>query len=158
MKALIVYHTKTGHTREAAGDIARGLSDSGVECVVKPASEATGGGLDEYDIVLAGTPTYGNRMYKKPAKSVEEFLASLAPRALEGKTAGAFAVNAGFGADKLVAAMEKDLERLGASVVEGGPAVRAGAPLSLWKGPDAGEADRKSCEEFGRRVAAAAAG
>ena len=158
MKALIVYHTKTGHTRDAADDVARGLAARGVECDVKPAAEATGAGMGGYDVVLVGTPTYGQRRYQKPAKSVERFLASLGPRGLEGKTAGAFAVNAGYGADKLIAAMESDLERLGAKVVTGGPAVKAGAPLSLWKGPDASAADAGRCEDFGRRVAAAAGG
>lgn len=158
MKALIVYHTRTGHTRDAADDIARGLTDGGVECVVKPAAEAAGEGAGSYDIVLFGTPTYGQRMYHKPAKSVEGFLESLGPRGLEGKTAGAFAVNAGYGAEKLVKSIESQLESMGARVVEGGPAVRAGAPLSLWKGPDAGAADRSACEEYGKRVATAARG
>jgi len=38
-------------------------------------------------------------------------------------------------------AIEKRLASLGAKVVSPGPAVRAGAPLSLWQGPDAAAAD-----------------
>jgi len=31
--------------------------------------------------------------------------------------------------------------------------VKAGVPLSLWKGPNASESDVKECEEFGKKVA-----
>jgi hypothetical protein len=80
----------------------------------------------------------------------------LKPGALAGKYAGAFSVNAAMGAGKIVAATEKVLSGLGATVVVGGPAIKAGALLSLWKGPDASPDDVKKCEEFGARVAEAA--
>lgn len=156
MKALIVYHTKTGHTHQAAQDIARGLSGGGVECDIKTGGEVASWGRDEvapYDIVLVGTPTYGNRRYQLPAKPVERFMNALSPGGLEGKTAGAFTAYAGYGGEKLIGAVESSLEGLGATVAKGGPAVKAGAPLSLWKGPDAKPDDVKKCEEFGRRLA-----
>jgi flavodoxin len=157
MKALIVYHSKTGHTRHAADDIARGLKSEGVETdVVKagevPAKNAVGG----YDIVLFGTPTYGNRRYNLPARPVDDLLKSLGPDGLSGKTVGVFTAFAGYGGGKLVGNIEKSLSSLGGKVVGGGPAVKAGAPLSLWKGPDAKPADVAACEEFGRKVARAA--
>ncbi|MBU1671396.1 MAG: flavodoxin domain-containing protein [Actinobacteria bacterium] len=154
MNALIVYHSKTGHTRQAADDIARGLVSEGVEADVKAADGLSGkGALDGYDIVLFGTPTYGNRRYNLPAKPVDDLMKSLAPGGLEGKTVGAFTVFAGYGGGKLVTNMEGSLAGLGGKVVGGGPAVKAGAPLSLWKGPDAKPADTTACEEFGRKVA-----
>jgi hypothetical protein len=93
---------------------------------------------------VVGSPTYGNTRYKAAAKPVEKFLDSLAPGSLEGKTAGAFSVNAAVGGAKIVEAIEKRLADLGAGVVAGGPVHKAGAPLSLWKGP-----------AFGRRLAGA---
>lgn len=159
MKALVIYHTKTGHTLKAAEDIARGISKSGIECVIKAASSLTGSGksdLDEFDIVIFGTPTYGNRLYRLPARPVEKFLDSLSPHGLEGKACGAFAVNAGMGGSKLVRNMEKRLLQLGGRVVTDGPVITAGVPLSLWKGPEASPEDIKKCEEYGQRVASEA--
>ena len=40
MKALIIYHSKTGHTKAAADDIARGLEEKGVEVTVEEAAKA----------------------------------------------------------------------------------------------------------------------
>ncbi len=157
MKALIVFHSKTGHTSQAAEDIARGLESEGVEVDIRRGAQAKSFDLADYKILLIGTPTYGHRMYKKPAAPVSEFLEGLKAGDLDGKTCGAFSVNAAFGADKLVAALEGWLLQLGGKVVAPGPAIKAGAPLSLYKGPDASPAAVKECEEYGRRVAAAAA-
>ena len=160
MKALIVYHSRTGHTAQAAGDIARGLQSGGAEVSVLETGE-----LDEraarpadFDVVVLGTPVYGYRLYRLPARSVADWLASVGPAGLEGRTCGAFAVNAAWGGGLLVAAMERSLARKGGIVLAGGPVVRAGAPFSLWKGPDASAEDVRKCEDFGRRLAASRPG
>jgi flavodoxin len=155
LKALIIYHSKTGHTRAAADDIARGLKEKGVEVTIQEAAKAAPTAVSGFDILLAGSPTYGNTRYKAAAKPVDRFLGSIAPMGLKGMKAGAFSVMAGYGGDKIVAAVEGKLEELGADVLSGGPAVKAGAPLSLWKGPDAGAADVERCVEFGRKLASA---
>jgi flavodoxin len=153
MKALIVYHSKTGHTRQAAEDIARGLEATGVECVIRDAAQGTAGPVEEFDIVLVGSPTYGNRGYHKPARPVERFLDAMSPSGLEGKVCAAFTVHAAMGGGSVLSGMEEMLAERGGRVVSGGPVVKAGAPLSLWKGPDASQADVQTCEEFGKRVA-----
>ncbi|MBN2169616.1 MAG: flavodoxin domain-containing protein [Actinobacteria bacterium] len=156
MKALIVYHTKTGHTKAAADDIARGLGEKGVEVTVEDAANADPAKVGEFDMLLVGSPTYGNTLYRSAAKPVEKFMDSMKPDTLSGHIAGAFSINGAMGAEKVVAAMEKKLSSFGAKVVSPGPAVKAGAPLSLWKGPDAGPEDVAKCEEFGRRLAGTA--
>jgi flavodoxin len=156
MRAMVVYQTKTGHTEQAANDIARGLESAGVQAVVEDARGMRGRDVEGYDILVIGTPTYGNRRYRRAAAKVESFVGSIEEGELEGTTCGAFAVNAGVGAAKLVNNLEKRLKEMGGDVVQGGPAVTAGAPLSLWKGPDASEEDVEKCEEFGRRLASAA--
>lgn len=153
MKALVVYYSKTGHTKQAGEDIARGLEDKGVETSVKAAQDTSGKDVKGYDILVVGTPTYGNRMYKRPAGKIEQFIASIPIDALKGKTAGAFTVNAAVGGAKVVAATERLLMAFGAKVVKEGPVVKAGAPLSMWKGPNASDADVKVCEDFGRKLA-----
>ena len=156
MKALIVYHSKTGHTQKAAEDIAKGLEESGTEVTVKPAVEVKPADVAGYDIFVAGTPTYATTMYKAPAKTVAKLLDSLRPDGLSGKYAGAFSAYAASGGEKVVSSTETRLSGLGATVVAGGPAVKAGAPLSLYQGPDASEADVAKCVEFGHRLAEAA--
>lgn len=156
MQALIAYYSRTGHTLESANDIGRGLEDAGVEVTVKQADQVEISDISAADIFIAGSPTYGSTRYKAPAKAVARLLDSLGPAALEGKRAGAFSVMAGYGAEKIVAALEARLAELGATVVSGGPAVKAGAPLSLWTGPIASREDVEKCEAFGRRVAEAA--
>ncbi len=156
MKALIVYHSKTGHTRQAAEDIAKGLESTGVECVVRDAAQAASEPVGLFDIVLVGSPTYGNRGYHKPARPVERFMDTLSPKGLEGKVCAAFTVHAAMGGASVLSGMEEMLAERGGRVVSGGPVVKAGAPLSLWKGPDASQADVQTCEEFGRRIAAQA--
>ncbi|MBU4194059.1 MAG: flavodoxin domain-containing protein [Actinobacteria bacterium] len=159
MKALIVYHTKTGHTEQAALDVARGLESCGVECAACAAANAKAAAdISEYEILAVGSPTYGNRRYRLPARQVSDFLDSLSSGKLEGKTCGVFTVNAGWGGEKLAGAMERALEVLGGHVVGKSPVVKAGAPLSLWKGPDASPSDVSKCEEFGKKLARVANG
>lgn len=153
MKALIVYHSKTGHTKQAAEDIAKGLEAEGVECVIREAAKGVTEPVQEFEIVLVGSPTYGNRGYHKPARQVERFLDSLSPRGLEGKVCAAFTVHAAMGGGSVVSGTEKMLADRGGKVISGGPVIKAGAPLSLWKGPNASQADVQKCEEFGKRAA-----
>ena len=156
MKALIIYHSKTGHTKAAADDIARGLKEKGVEVTIEEAGRADPAKAGEFDVLLVGSPTYATTRYKGAAKPVEKFMDAMKPDALSGRVAGAFSVNAATGAEKVVAAIEEKLGSFGAKVVKPGPAVKAGAPLSLWQGPDASAEDVEKCVEFGRRVAGAA--
>lgn len=156
MKALIAYYSRTGHTLESANDIARGLEGAGVEVTTRQADEIAASDVSECDIFVAGSPTYGSTFYKAPAKAVARLLKSLAPAGLEGKRAGAYSVMAAYGGDRIVAVLEAKLAELGATVVSGGPTVKAGAPLSLWTGPMAGREDVEKCEAFGRRLAESA--
>ena len=156
MKALIIYHSKTGHTKAAADDIARGLKEKAVEVTVEEAVKADPAKAGEFDILLVGSPTYGNTLYKAAAKPVEKFMGAMKPDALSGHVAGAFSVNASMGAEKIVAAIEEKLSSFGAKVVSPGPAVKAGTILSLRQGPDASAEDVEKCVEFGRHVAGTA--
>lgn len=159
MKALVVYHTRTGHTEQAALDIARGLEAEGVQYHLESAAELPDNptfNLDDYQIVLVGSPTYGHTGYRNPAKPVKRFLESIPANGLDGKTCGAFAVNAAMGGRSIVNVIEKALLKRRGRVVSGGPVVKAGAPLSLWKGPPASPDDVHRCEEYGKKVANAA--
>lgn len=152
LRALIIYYSKTGHTESAAKDIARGLTDEGAQVDIVPVAQFKPGTIRSYDVLVVGSPTYGNTRYRKAAPPVQKALDSLSPMALENRVAGAFTVHAGMGGEKVVTVMERQLAGLGAKVVTGGPVQKAGAPLSLWKGPDAKQPDVDEAVAFGRRL------
>jgi len=63
------------------------MKSEGAEPDVKTPGDLAGKkAVEGYDIVLFGTPTYGNRRYNMPAKQVESFIKSLEPDGLSGKT------------------------------------------------------------------------
>ncbi|MDI6874548.1 flavodoxin family protein [Candidatus Solincola sp.] len=148
-KALIIYHTKTGHTGEAAEAVARGLEAGKVTVTVKPVSEARPDELEEYSILAVGSPTRGAR----PARVVKKFIKGLDRKALKGKKATVFSAYAGFRGKATLRRLRRLLRRRGAKVVLRGVAVKAGAPLSLWKGPQVSPEDVARLEELGRSLA-----
>jgi len=80
MKALIVYHTKTGHTKDAADAIARGLKEKGVDPTIKTAASTSAIEVEDYDILLTGTPTYATTCTKGPPKRWRSFSIPSSPR------------------------------------------------------------------------------
>lgn len=149
MKALIVYHSVTGHTQKAGEDIARGLKEGNVEVVLKKVNEVSKSDIKDYDIIAIGSPTHGSR----PSGKIRKLLGSLENGALSQKKVAAFSAYAGMGGDKTVARIEELLRDKGATKIVNGVHVRAGAPLSLWKGRDASAEDVEKCVEVGRKLA-----
>jgi flavorubredoxin len=147
-KALVLYHTKTGHTASAADAVARGLESRKVNTTVKRISEADPGELSDYSMIAVGSPTRGAR----PARVVKKFLRGLDKKALKGKTATTFSSYSGFRGKATLRRMKKLLKRRKAKVLRG-VAFKAGAPLSLWKGPEASEEDVARLEELGKKLA-----
>jgi flavodoxin len=147
-KALVVYHTKTGHTASAAEAVARGLESRKVNTTVKRIAEVGPGELSEYSMIAVGSPTRG----AKPARVVKRFLKGLDKKALKGKTATTFSSYAAFRGKATLRRMKKLLKRKKAKVLPG-VAFKAGAPLSLWKGPEAEEKDVERLEALGRKLA-----
>lgn len=148
-KALVVYHSKTGHTAEAAEAVARGLEAGKVSATVKHVSEVRPSEMDEYSVLAVGSPTRGAR----PARVVKKFVKGLDRKALKGKKATVFSAYAGFRGKATLRRLRRLLRRRGAKVVLRGVAVKAGAPLSLWKGPQASPEDVARLEELGRKLA-----
>ncbi len=146
--ALVLYHSKTGHTADAAEAVARGLESRRVRATVKRVGEARPEELADYAVIAVGSPTRG----AKPARVVKRFLKKLDGKALKGKTATAFSAYAGFRGKATVRRIGRLLRRRKAKVLRG-VAVKAGAPLSLWKGPDIKEKDIRRLEDLGRRLA-----
>ena len=147
-QALVVYHTKTGHTASAAEAVARGLESRKVETTVKRVSEVDPSEISDYAMIAVGSPTRG----AKPARVVKKFLRGLDKKALKGKTATTFSSYAGWRGKATLRRMKKLLKRRKAKVLRG-VAFKAGAPLSLWKGPEASEKDVQRLAALGKQLA-----
>ena len=156
LKTIIIYYTKTGHTRDAAEDIAAGMEKNQVHPEIKNCQEIKYRDLADYDLILVGSPCHAGStapLFSGIARPLESFLKSIPKDFLQKKKAAAFSVNAGLGAKKTVESLEKLLKRAGAVVVYSpGPAVRAGAPLSLWRGPDYSSRDKDKLQRFGSEI------
>jgi flavorubredoxin len=148
-KALVLYHTKTGHTESAAEAVARGLESRKIQTSVKRVADVVPGELADYSMIAVGSPTHGGR----PARVVKKFLRGLDKKALKGKTATTFSSYWAIRGKATLRRMKRLLKRRKAKKVLRGVAFKAGAPLSLWKGKDAAEKDLARLEELGRKLA-----
>jgi multimeric flavodoxin WrbA len=154
MKVLFLYHTKTGHTLEAANATAEGIRSAGSEVDLVQAKDFDPGQLADYDALIVGSPCWFGSVAGGIARPVQEALDSLAPDALQGKTCGAISVGAFAGAGGTVAALGTALEGKGAGEFRPGPTARAGVPLSVVKGPSVSAADEDSFRAFGAEFVA----
>lgn len=158
MKALIVYHTITGHTKRAAEDIAEGLREGGVDSRLRSASEMTEWDVAGEQIIVVGSPCHAGSVAIRAGLSgpIRSALRRLTASSLAGKVGGAFSVNCAYGGHRTVRAIEKRLRGAGARVAEPGVIVKAGVPFSVVTGPLASEEARERLQEFGRALARAA--
>jgi flavodoxin len=160
MKALIIYHTNTGHTRRAADDVAKGLEAHGVNVTIQAARELPRWDVADQDIIVVGSPCHAGSVSIRAGVSgpILSALKKLNVGSLKGKIAGAFSVNSAYGGQKTVDAIEKRLQAAGARTPQQGVVIRAGVPLSLFKGPVASKKSRNQLREFGYVLACAANG
>jgi flavorubredoxin len=126
-KALIVYATRAGETKNIAELIAEGIRIGGAEAEVKNSTDIKDASdLDGYDAYVFGSATYHGSMLQIMKQML--FLAEKA--ALEGKTGGAFGAFgwSGEAPDRIYDTMEKIFKmdmvkgalRLKSSLLEGG--------------------------------------
>jgi flavodoxin len=155
-RALIVYYTKTGHTQQAGEDIADGVRQAGVEVDLKLVSEVQAEDLAGYDLIVLGSPCHAGSvrvLFSGIAGRVSAWLGSLPRKAFAGKAVAAFSVHSSLGGAATVQNLERLLSDMGGRVLIPGVAVKAGVPLSLWRGPDASAEDREKLRHFGRDLA-----
>ena len=149
-RILIVYFSKTGHTKrmaEVIGEAAR--EEKGVEVDVKPVAEVKPEDLLQYDGILLGSPVY----YGTMAAPLKELLDDSVRYhgQLEGKIGGAFASSGGPGGGNETTV----LDLIKALMIHG--MIVKGMPTGDHYGPIAvGMPDERSCGEcrnYGRMIA-----
>lgn len=154
MNVLILYHTKTGHTLEAANATAEGIRSAGSEVDLATAKEFDGGKLGNYDALIVGSPCWFGSVVGGIATPVQKALDGLASDALRGKRCGAISVGAFMGAKGTVSALGALLEQKGATEFRAGPTALAGVPLSVIKGPSVKAQDEERFRTFGAEFVA----
>ena len=150
MKVLILYHTKTGHTLEAANATAEGIRSAGSQADLVSAKNWNPTALANYDALIVGSPCWaGSVTSSGVATPITRALDSLAPGALQGKRCSGISVHSGMGAETTVRTIGEILAQKGAADYRPGPVARAGVPLSLWKGPSVSVEDEERFRAFG---------
>jgi NAD(P)H dehydrogenase (quinone) len=93
MKVLVMYHSKTGHTKELAEEIAKGVQEvEGVTCVMKTVSEISKDDFVASDGIIAGSPVYFGSMAAEMKAVFDKFVGIR--KQMEDKIGAAFSTSA----------------------------------------------------------------
>ncbi len=92
-KVLIVYDSRTGHTKTMALAVAKGAEKGGVEVTVKKVDETKPEDLLAADGIVMGSPVYFGQMTAKLKALIDESVKVFGK--LEGKVGAAFANSGG---------------------------------------------------------------
>jgi flavodoxin short chain len=139
-KVLISYWSGTGNTETMAQRIARGVTDSGGEAVLKPAIETTPDMVKEADAAAFGCPAMGAEALEED--EMEPFIKKLSAAELGGKVLGLFG-SYDWGDGEWMRDWVKRMKALGAAV--------DGEGLIIQLTPDEGALAK--CHELGKRLA-----
>jgi len=145
-KALILYASWTGNTKIVARSIAAGLKKKGVEAKVENIKKTILKEIKSHNILAIGSATHGG----KTLRSVKSLFEKIPKGALKGKIGVSFAVQAGWGGDKVIKEIKEYFLEKGIEKVEPGPIISAGIPFLPVRRPT--EDDLKKCERFGEKL------
>lgn len=59
MKSLLIYATNSGSTLEVSNNIVSAFAQKGLEIILKDAREVEPSELNDYDLIIFGSPTWG---------------------------------------------------------------------------------------------------
>jgi NAD(P)H dehydrogenase (quinone) len=92
MQVLILYYSKTGHTKRLAEEIAKGVGEvGGVACIVKSTADVTKDDFVASDGIIAGSPVYFGTMAAELKAVFDKFVG--VRRKMEDKIGAAFATS-----------------------------------------------------------------
>lgn len=148
-KGIVVYHSRSGNTKEMAEIIAGAMNDSGLTTECKSVGDVEPDTLPDYDAVVIGSPCY----YGQMAASIKQLIDDLVGRhgQLNGKVGAAFSssANVGGGSESTVLGIIEAMLIAG-MVIQGDPQGAHYGPLSIGR-PD--DRVRQQCQRRGQRVA-----
>jgi NAD(P)H dehydrogenase (quinone) len=92
MQVLIIYYSKSGHTKKLAEAIAKGVEGvEGVACVVKSVADVTKNDFAAADGIIAGSPVYFGSMAAELKAVFDKFIG--VRKKMEDKVGAAFATS-----------------------------------------------------------------
>lgn len=148
-KAIVIYYSRTGNTKEMAEIIAAAMNDSGLPTECKPVDKVKADDLLTFDAIVVGSPTYYGHM-AAPIKQLFDDTVRFHGK-LDGKVAAAFssAANIGGGNETTIIGIIEAMLIAG-MVVAGDPQGDHYGPVSIGK-PD--DRVRQQCTRRGQRIA-----
>ncbi len=148
-KAIVVYYSRSGNTKQMAEIIAKAMNEADVPTDCKSVSEVQAGDLLAYDAIVVGSPTYYGQMAGPIKQLFDDGVSSHGK--LDGKVGAAFssAANIGGGNETTIIGLIGAMLIAG-MVVQGDPQGDHYGPVSIGK-PD-GRVEQQ-CRRRGLRVA-----
>jgi len=149
LKAIVIYYSRSGNTKEMAHIIADSIKDAGLQVDCKSISDVNAEDLLNYDAIVVGSPTYYGHM-AGPIKQLFDDTVSFHGK-LDGKVGAAFTSSANIGGGNettIMGIIEAML--IAGCVVQGDPKGDHYGPVSIGR-PD--ERVKKQCVRRGQRIA-----
>lgn len=148
-KAIVIYHSRSGNTKEMAQIIAESMNQADLPTECKSVSDITSEDIFSYDAIVIGSPTYYGHM-AGPIKNLIDDLVSRHGQ-LDGKVGAAFSSSANIGGGNettIMGIIEAML--ISGMIVQGDPRGDHYGPVSIGK-PD--QRVQKQCTRRGQRIA-----
>ncbi len=151
-RVLILYHSRTGNTKQMAELVAEGAKKAGGDVILKEVGEVKADELLEYDAIAIGSPVYYGSMAAEVKKLLDESVEFHGQ--LEGKVGAAFSSSANIGGGNETTILDiLNAFLIHGMVIQGISSGDHYGPVSIGA-PD----DRvmRQCRTLGRRVVALA--
>ncbi len=148
-KAIVIYYSRSGNTKEMAQIIANAIKEADVQVDCKSVNDVKAEDLLDYDAIVVGSPTYYGHM-AGPIKQLFDDTVSFHGK-LDGKVGAAFTSSANIGGGNETTVMGIiEAMLIAGCIVQGDPQGDHYGPVSIGK-PD--ERVRRQCMRRGRRIA-----
>jgi len=148
-KAIVIYYSRTGNTKEMAEIIAKSMNEADLQTECKSVSDVKADELLDYDAIVIGSPTYYGHMAGPIKQLIDDSVAFHSK--LDGKVAVAFSSSAniaGGNETTIIGIIEAML--IAGCIVQGDPKGDHYGPVSIGK-PDGRV--QQLCIRRGRRIA-----
>ena len=148
-KAIVVYYSRTGNTKQMAETIAKEMNQAALATDCKPVDQVKAEDMLAYDAIVIGSPTYYGHM-AGPIKQLFDELVSYHGK-LDGKIGAAFssAANIGGGNETTIMGILEAM-LISGMIIHGDPQGDHYGPVSIGS-PD--NRVTKQCQRRGRRIA-----
>ena len=148
-KALVIYYSKTGNTKEMAELIAESMNEENLATECKSVTDIQAADVAGYDVIVIGSPTYYGHMAGAIKQLFDDMVGFHGK--LDGKIGAVFSSSANIGGGNettIMGIIEAML--IAGFIVQGDPQGDHYGPVSIGK-PD--NRVQKQCKRRGRRIA-----